>query len=387
MKQALGALLKHPAAKTGLVTALMFQLIFCVIWMTAYNGVTDNVNQLKIALVNEDAGLGKVITEKLAQQLPFGTVTGDTREAALEKLENREVQMVVAVPADFSKQVQTPGQQAGIAYYINESNPQMIKSVMQGVSATITSGANKEAVAAGVQAVLTQMQMPAQQAQATGQGMAEKVVSKAESLHPVKGMNNQMIPMMVVLASFVGAMIMQMNLQQASAAAGAAVGRWAMFGARTVLNLAAAVVISAIGSALVLAFGGQHAAGYISIWLYQALFLAVFMFYSQMFLLLLGAPGMLFNIISLSLQLVTSGAMVPREVLSGFYRGLGEYLPATYAVNGMMNLFFGGPSVGADAGILALILAVCLGIGACAVAVKKPRAVLERSGGLASGRA
>jgi YhgE/Pip-like protein len=385
MKQSLALLLKHPAAKTALLTALMFQLIFCVIWMTAYSGVTDNVNQLKLALVNEDAGLGKAISEKLSQQLPFQTVTGDTREAALEKLENREVHMVVAIPADFSKQVQTVGQQAKLEYYINESNPQMIKSVMQSVTGTITAGANKEAVAAGVKAVLTQMQMPAQQAEAAGQGLAEKVDSQVQSLHPVKGMHNQMVPMMLVLASFVGAMIMQMNLQQAAEAGGG--GRWAMFGARAVLNLMAALVISAIGSALVLAFGGQHDASYLAVWLFQALFMAAFMFFSQMFLLLMGAPGMLFNIISLSLQLVTSGAMVPREVLSGFYRGLGDYLPATYAVNGMMNLFFGGPSVGGDVLVLASILGVCLGIGALAVALKKPGTVAERSGSLASGRA
>lgn len=386
MKQSLQVLMKRPAAKTAIVTALMFQIIFCVIWMTAYNGVTDRVTELKIAVVNEDAGLGKAIAAKLTQELPFETETAATRDGALQRLESREVQLVVALPADFTKQVQTAGQTARIDYYVNESNPQMIKSVMTGVTATITAGANKEAVAGGIQLVLAQQQLPAQQAQAAAQGMAEKVTSKVESLHPVKGMNNQMVPMMLVLASFVGAMIMQMNLQQAAAETGFPEGRWAMFGARAVVNAASALVISALGSALVLALGGQNDAGFISIWLFQSLFLATFMFYSQVFLLLMGAPGMLLNIISLSLQLVTSGAMVPRELLSGFYGGLGEYLPATYAVTGLMNLLFGGPSVADSAGALLLILAVCLALGAAAVALRKPKPVVLTEG-LASGRA
>ncbi|WP_438444511.1 YhgE/Pip domain-containing protein [Gorillibacterium sp. sgz5001074] len=379
MKEAWIALLKRPAAKTALVTALMFQLIFSVIWMTAYDGVTDRVTGLRLAVVNEDAGMGKAIAEKLSGQLPFGTEVSPSREAAMERLENREVQMVVVLPADFTKQVQTAGQQARIEYYINESNPQMIKSVMTGVTSTITAGANKEAAAAGMQTVLGQ-QMPAEQAKAVAQGLAEKIVSKVEPLHPVKGMNNQMVPMMLVLASFVGAMIMQMNLHQAAAESGFTGGRWTMFGARALLNAVSALVISALGSALVVAFGGQTEAGYLSVWLFQSLFLAVFMFYSQVFLLVLGAPGMLFNIISLSLQLVTSGAMVPRELLSGFYRGLGDYLPATYAVNGLMNLLFGGPSVGGSAGALLIILAVSLAIGGAAVALRKPRTLAHREG-------
>lgn len=373
MKSTIALLMKRPTGKSAILTALMFQLIFCVIWMTGYSGVTDNVKNLKIALVSEDQGLGPALSGKLKEQLPFVTEASPSREAAMDQLENREVQLVVVLPADFSKQLQAPGQQAKIEYYINESNPQLIKSVMQGVTSTITANANKEAVTAGIKAVLGSMQMPEQQAGATAQGLSEKVVSNVQSLHPVKGMNNQMVPMMLVLASFVGAMIMQMNLQQASMEVGAAAGRWSLFGARCVINLASALVVSAVGSALVMAFGGQHEAGYLSIWLFQALFLAAFMFFSQMFLLLLGVPGMLLNIISLSLQLVTSGAMVPREVLSGFYRSVSDYFPATYAVEGMMNLLFGGPSVTPAATALLLICAVCFGIGALAVLVRKPK--------------
>jgi uncharacterized phage infection (PIP) family protein YhgE len=92
-----------------------------------------------------------------------------------------------------------------------------------------------------------------------------------------------------------------------------------------------------------------------------------------MFLYLFGMAGMLFNIMLLSAQLVSSGTIVPRELLSDFYVGLGAVLPATYAVEGNMNLLFGGPGVGQEAAVLFLITAVAVMISAAAVAVKGSR--------------
>ncbi len=108
-----------------------------------------------------------------------------------------------------------------------------------------------------------------------------------------------------------------------------------------------------------------------SLWLFQSLFVMTFMFAAQAFLLLFGMAGMLFNIIMLSVQLVSSGAMVPREMLSDFYADLGRYLPATYAVEGNMNLLFGGPGVAGCAWGLVLIMLVSIAVGLVALAVRK----------------
>ncbi|UUZ90429.1 ABC transporter permease [Paenibacillus sp. P25] len=55
-----------------------------------------------------------------------------TLDEAKERLNSREVQMVLHIPADFSQAVQKPGQKGQIDYLINESNPALIKSIMQG---------------------------------------------------------------------------------------------------------------------------------------------------------------------------------------------------------------------------------------------------------------
>jgi uncharacterized phage infection (PIP) family protein YhgE len=82
---------------------------------------------------------------------------------------------------------------------------------------------------------------------------------------------------------------------------------------------------------------------------------------------------MLFNIAMLSLQLVSSGAMVPRELLSGFYRSMSDYFPATYAVEGLMNILFGGPGSGSAAGVLVLMSAVVLAVTFVVAALRKER--------------
>ncbi|PYI51611.1 YhgE/Pip domain-containing protein [Paenibacillus flagellatus] len=374
MLKALQTFLQKTPTKLGIATAILFQLIFSVVWMTGYNGVTDHTSRLKIAIVNEDAGLGGPIAEQLQSSLPFQVSRENGLEEAQKRLNERDVQMVVRIPADFSKQLQTPGQKAELQYWINESNPALIKSIMTGVAGSVTAAVNKQAVAAGAQTVLTQMNAPAAQAQSMAQQLAEKVTSNVQSTNPVSGMNNQMVPMMLVLASYVGSMIMGMNLHQSSLMIGSQLSRWRKFGARAILNVFGAVVTSLIGSSFVLMLGGQSVHGFMALWGFQTLCLLSFMFFSQTFLLLFGNAGMLFNIIALSAQLVSSGALVPRELLSDFYHRLGSALPATYAVEGNMNLLFGGPSASGPAIGLVIVMAASIVAGIAITALRQDKA-------------
>ncbi|BBH24392.1 hypothetical protein Back11_57370 [Paenibacillus baekrokdamisoli] len=379
MKQALQALMKRPTTMVGIITAIMFQVIFSVIWMTGYNGITDRTDQLSIAIVNEDQQLGQQVAGKLEKELPFQMSQIDNLEDAKRQLDERDLQMIIYIPADFTSKASAADSQAAVKYFINGSNPALIKSIMSGVATTVTSQVNQNAVAAGVESALGAANMPSEQAAAAAQGLSSRVTSDIQTVNAVKGMNNQMAPMMLVLASFVGAMIMGMNIEQSAMAIRAHVGRWNRFGARSVINVLAAIIVSLVGSSLIVAFGGQTEQGFLQLWLFQFLFVVTFMFVSQMFLYLFGLTGMLFNIILLSAQLVTSGAIVPRELLSGFFVGLGNVLPATYAVEGAMNTLFGGPGVGSEVGALLLITTVAIIISALAVALKR-QPVLQPSG-------
>lgn len=370
MKSAISAFFRRPTTWVGIITAFMFQIIFSVIWMTGYNGVTDRVDNLRIAVVNEDPVMGEAIAARLKEQLPFDIQALQSLETAQEELDKREVQMVLHIPAGFTEEAANPQSKAVMNYYINESNPALIKSMMSSAAAQITAVVNGQAVSSGIQGTLGGMQVPAEQAGMTAAALSERVQGQFHYSNVVQGMNNQMVPMMMVLASYVGAMIMGMNLEQSSMALSAGVGKWRRFGARAIINAVSAVFISLVGSSLLLALGGQIDHNFLQLWGFQLLFLLTFMFVSQMFLFVFGMAGMLFNIMLLSAQLVSSGAIVPRELLSDFYIGLGNWLPATYAVDGNMNLLFGGPSTGSDALGLLLIALAAIAVSAAAVGIK-----------------
>lgn len=373
MGNVLKAFLSKPTTKVGIVTALMFQVIFALIWMTGYSGVSDpeRLKQLNVGIVALDTTMGPQIAEQLKQSLPVTTQSIATEEEAARMLNERELQMVVTIPADFSKSASSQDGKAAIHYYINESNPQMIKSVMNSMAAQITSTVNKVAVTQGVQAVLTGAKFPAEQAAGAASALSERVTSNIQYSNVVDGMNNQMVPMMLVLASYVGSMLLGMNLQQSSMMLAGSFGRWQRFAARCIINVAAAVIVSLVGSSLVLALGGQSSHGFLAMWGFQALFVLTFMFLAQLFLLLFGMGGMLFNIIMLSIQLVSSGAMMPRELLPDFYHAISVAFPATYAVEGLMDLLFGGPGAGGAVLGLILIAAAAALLGAGAVALRK----------------
>lgn len=361
----MSTLLKSPQMKVGIAAALMFQVIFSLIWMTAYNGVNDRVGHFKIAVVNEDQGMGKVLLEELQAKLPFAMDSYGASGEAMNALEQREVQMVMTIPSDFSAKLQKPGEAAVLDYRINGSNAAMVKSVMESAAGTVTQMVGKTASLQGTEKVLQEMNMPEEQAVQTALALTGKVESRVETVHPVEGMNNQMVPMMLVLASYVGAMIMGMNMQQAVMTAGKQLSRIGLFGARIMINVGAAFVISLVGTTLVYSLGGQFEQGFAAFWLFQCSFVLTFLFFSQMFLILFGMAGMLFNITVLSLQLVTSGALVPRQLLSSFYSTLGDYLPATYAVEGLMNIQFGGGKMGNDLIILAVIALISVFVSWC----------------------
>ncbi len=360
MKPIFGAFLKLPTTRVGIITAILFQLIFAVVWMTGYHGITDRLNQLSVAVVNEDQTFGEQVVNGLNGKLPVQLKMGLTMEQAQQQLQARDIQMIVEIPADFGATI-TSTNPAQLHYLVNESNPVMIKNMMTGIADGITASVNKVAIENGLQSVLgSSSQMSAQQTQSMATALSQRVVSNIESVNPVQGMNNQMVPMMMILASYVGAMIMGQNFEVSSRALATRFGRWQRMAVRLLVTAGASVVVSLVGTSLVALLGGQLGHGFFALWGFQALFLLTFMFVSQMFLFVFGMAGMLFNILILSAQLVSSGAMMPRELLPAFYQGLGEIFPATYAVQGLMNILFGGTGTAKDALALVIIMIVAL---------------------------
>jgi len=386
MIHALQAYWKRPSTIIGIVTAVMFQIIFVVVWMTAYDGVTeaDRLKQLNVGIVVSNQAANKAMADKLAEELPVSTQFIATKQEAEQLLDERYLQMVITLPEDYSDSVKDTNRTATIRYSINESNPSLTTNLMNSIAMQVTALANKEAIGQGLQVVLKQAKESDEQSGYIAKSLSERVTSEFANTNSIQGMNNQMAPMMLLLASYVGTMIMSMNMAQSSSAlAASGIGRWRSFIARNIINVVAAVFVSLIGSSLLILLGGQAERGFLMLWGFQSLFVLSFILLSQLSLLLFGMGGMLLNILLFSVQLVTSGAMIPQDLLSTFYLRLGQLLPASYAVDGSMDLLFGGTRVGSDSLILLIFIVLSFGIGVLVVGLRKDRkqTVVHKSGG------
>ncbi|MGH1327717.1 YhgE/Pip domain-containing protein [Bacillus pretiosus] len=359
--------LKIPGTYIGMVVALSFQLIFFCVWLTAYDGVNERVDQMRIAIVNEDGNIGSKIAEGLQRNLPFQVKAEQSVEKANKEMNDHMYDMIIEIPASFSKDINETGK-SNLNFHINQANAMMAKQMMEGAAKQIKDNVNKEITSYKKQAIVGKLQ-------AAGPENVEVIKSLTEdsigfTVHKVndaKGFSANMVPLMMVLASFVGAMIMSMEL---SKIAKEVKNGWSNFVSRQVINGTVSILLACITIGLMRGFQIEIHEAVWSIWMFQAIVFFAFLSLTQMFITVFGNAGMIFNIISLSLQLVSSGVIVPHEMLSKTYQTIGELFPATYAANGYYTIIFGGVSLEKNIISLLVIILVTQLVAVITVSIK-----------------
>lgn len=387
--KALQALFKIRESYIGIFATVAFQLIFFTIWMTAYDGVNNRADNLTIGFIGEDPIIGQQVIDGLKESLPFATKDFSSLDKAETALDERQITMILHIPADFTAQIQA-GNEANIMYSINQANPSLAKSMMESVAKQITEDVNHKLYPMqqdGVIKAFSQQfaQLPLEQN--TAAIVQEIVVSTIMSVkdrtvestimktNDVEGFAANFVPLMVIISSFVGAMVMIMQIQQASQIVQHTVSKWSLFFARQLLNIAVAFILPLLTIGLMQLFSISSDESFFTIYLFQAFMFWAFLCLAQVFVMLFGNLGMVFNICALSVQLVTSGVLVPNAMLSDFYYRLAALLPATYGADGYFTIIFGGSSASLmhNSKSLGIIIAVTLGIAIVAVALKRPK--------------
>ncbi|MNM56408.1 ABC-2 family transporter protein [compost metagenome] len=347
--------LKHPLTLIGIITAVLFQVFFSTIWITGYDHVTDRVNKLPVAIVNEDGSASKPIADGIAASLTFETRYPMTLTAAKEALENRKVRMIVVIPKGFSGSLADSAAHPSITYYINASNPSMVSTAMGTAAGKITASLNGHVNETMLDSLVKSLSLPEQQAGILKNSITGRISSNVVTLHPVDNFAKLMVPLMFVTASFTGAMMLAMNLAKASTLLEGKSGKWQRLAARFVITGVTAALVSLTGAGMTYGLGISAERGFLALWAFEFVVILACMFVAQMSLFLLGDIGAWVNIALLSIQMLSSGATIPRDVLSPFYNAVGTVFPAYYAVDGIMNLVIGGPGLGRDFTGLVLI--------------------------------
>lgn len=165
-----------------------------------------------------------------------------------------------------------------------------------------------------------------------------------------------MVPLLIVLASYIGAMLISQHLQFSEAKLKNKYNRASLFIGRQIINIITAIAIALLTVSLMYLFNIKIGYNFFVFWGFQTMLMFSFLALSQVFVMLFGNLGMIFNIALTATQLVSSGAIVPRELLSSFYQGLGNLLPATYGVNSYFSFIYGGGNLTSDMTYLSIII-------------------------------
>lgn len=354
----LQAFLRVRETYIGIVATIAFQLIFFTIWMTAYDGVNERAEQLSIGIVVEDSVMGQQVAHNIKGSIPFAMEDYSSMKKAESALNERKINMIMQIPADFTNQIQA-GKEAEIIYAINQANASVAKNMMEGVAKQLTEEINQalypmqqnQAVAVFAQQFA---QLPFEQDTAQQITTSVKTTVMNVKDHPVdgtivktndvKGFAANFVPFMVIISSFVGAMVMIMQHQEAAQLVQASLSKWQLFLARQLLNVGVAFTLPFITIGLMHLFNIDSQESLLSIYLFQAVMYLAFLSLAQVFVIAFGNMGMIFNICALSLQLVTSGVLVPKTMLSEGYKQVAAMLPATYGADGYYTIIFGGSS-------------------------------------------
>lgn len=382
----LQALLRVRETYIGIVATIAFQLIFFTIWMTAYDGVNERAEQLSIGLVVEDSAMGQQVAQNIKGSISFSMEDYPSMKKAESALNERQINMIMQIPADFTNQIQA-GKEAEIIYAINQANASVAKNMMEGVAKQLTEEINQalypmqqnQAVEVFAQqfAQLPFEQQTAQQittsVKTTVMNVKDHVVDGTIiKTNNVKGFAANFVPLMVIISSFVGAMVMIMQHQQAAQLVQESLSKWQLFLARQLLNVGVAFTLPFITIGLMHLFNIASQESLLSIYFFQSVMYLAFLSLAQVFVIAFGNMGMVFNICALSLQLVTSGVLVPKTMLSEGYKQVAAMLPATYGADGYYTIIFGGSTDNLlqNSSSLGIIIFVTLAIATLIVTFK-----------------
>ena len=365
---------KQKETLLGISAAIAFQLIFVIVWLTGYDGVDERTDQFTIGVVNEDAILGEEITNELKENAPFQITMFEELAQAEQRLDDRKINMIIHMSDNMTEQLQA-NRATHINYYINQSAPTLTKQMMETAANKLNEEMNhevRETVDTQLRETIPQMivdESPNDGMEVVVEEVASQTVELVQEntkVTPVsanviktndkEGFSITMVPLLIVLASYIGAMLISQHLQFSEAMLKSKYNRASLFIGRQIINIITAIAISLLTVSLMYLFNIKIGHNFFVFWGFQAMLMFSFLALSQVFVMLFGNLGMIFNIALTATQLVSSGAIVPREVLSSFYQGLGNMLPATYGVNSYFSFIYGGGNLTSDMTYLSIII-------------------------------
>ena len=126
--------IKSKGAIASIFMGVFYAVAMLAIFLPGYTALPGNMDELKIALINDDEGAsGEQITTQLAESLPFKTIdTNISITKAIDELEHNNYALVIHIPESFSANA-AAGELAQIDFTVNEASATIVSSAMSSV--------------------------------------------------------------------------------------------------------------------------------------------------------------------------------------------------------------------------------------------------------------
>ncbi|MBW7475737.1 ABC transporter permease [Paenibacillus oenotherae] len=345
----------------GITMLIFYQIIMITIYMGGYSAVPRNLTELTVAIVNEDAEYGAEFAERIKEELPFKMKSDLTLDQAKQELDEHDLSMVVHIPADFTSHLTKPEEQVQLNFFINNATAQTVSSTMQTVANQIASELSQQLKVESMQSILQGMQVPEEQAVSLAEGAVNKVkTNMIPSNVPPAGMHNLMAPMFLTIVSYVGAMIFSMMAVSTLNKLKSKHGKWRAFFTLQGLIMGLSLIGPLVGLGIYFAIQGYGADVFFRMWLSHALEMFVAVQVTSVITMLLGQAAMLINMPYLLIQVIGTGAIMPQEMMSGFFKFFSSFSVLHYSVETDYSLLFGGGNVAESISMMGVIGAAAL---------------------------
>lgn len=361
--------LKSKGALASIFMGIFYAVCMLGIFLPGYTAIPGNIDRLPIAIINEDKGeYGGQIAESLAEQLPFKEIEKDvSNKEALKQLEKNDLALVVHIPETFSADLQNGDVSSSIDFTMNEATATVVSSSMAQIVSQINEQLSTQFSQQTAQGILMNFNVPEEQAKTMSEMIENTYMPHVVTINELPdGMHNNMLPMFLTMALYVGAMIAAMQLVGAFKAnrGKASKTRLFIYMQLTAVLIGAVAGLASTGAAFVI--NDLAVEKLLPIWGQQILNYWVSFNFTAMFVLFIGEAGMIVNIPILLVQTIANGATLTRDMMYAPYEWVSHITPMYYSVQAYFANIFGSASASpyifglAAVGIAAMLINILI---------------------------
>jgi YhgE/Pip-like protein len=339
--------LKTRGAIAAIFMGIFYAIAMLGIFLPGYSAIPGNVDRLPIAIVNDDAGkYGAQIADQLEENLPFKEIETDLSNShALKDLEKNDLALVVHIPETFSADLQKGDVSTSIDFTINEAGATTVSSTMNSVVTQINNQLSTQFSQQTAQGVLMNFNVPEDQAAELANKIEKAYTGNVISINEIPdGMNNNMLPMFLTMAGYVGAMIGAMQLVAAFRASRGKAGKTRLFAYVQSTALLIAVVSSLVAAGIAYLVNQPSGDLFFGLLGQQILNYMVCFNFTAILIFLVGEGGMILNLPILLFQTLANGATIPRDMMYLPYEWMSYISPMYYSVQAYFANMYGSIS-------------------------------------------